>query len=358
MKLDALPSIPLVDVREGGPVRHAREGRSRARALRDECLAWFPAALRPLVPVFDAFARHWMRRSCSPYAAEIEAIAAALGFPGVWFLNGSYQFCCTALAREEDNVPWLARTLDWPFAGLGRNAEIARMCGPAGEYFNITWPGYAGVLTAMAPGRFAVAINQAPLRRRTRHRWLRAYDIASAAVSTWMRVRDIPPDQLLRQVCETCATFEEARVRLETVPVARPVIFTLAGCAPGECCVIERTEQDYETRFEETAVANDWMRSREPWEARVGGDNLLMLDFAEAAANSRRRSEALACWDGLFTRDSFAWVTSPVLNPFTRIAVEMCPAKGLLRAAGYEAVVGHDLPQPVTQVREIAAVVG
>ena len=57
------------------------------------------------------------------------AIAAALGFPGIWFLNGSYQWSCTALAREEDGVPWLARTLDWPFPGLGRHVEIARMRG-------------------------------------------------------------------------------------------------------------------------------------------------------------------------------------------------------------------------------------
>jgi hypothetical protein len=29
-------------------------------------------------------------------------------------------------------------------------------------------------------------------------------------------------------------------------------------------------------------------------------------------------------------------VTPPVLNPYTRIAVEMCAASGALRAVGYE----------------------
>jgi hypothetical protein len=33
-----LVSIPVVDVREGGAVRHATEGSARARALRDDCL--------------------------------------------------------------------------------------------------------------------------------------------------------------------------------------------------------------------------------------------------------------------------------------------------------------------------------
>jgi hypothetical protein len=139
------------------------------------------------------------------------------------------------------------------------------------------------------------------------------------------------------------------------VPVARPVIFTLAGCAPGEHCVIERTENGHDTRFSHTCAANDWSRSREPWEARVGGDNLLLYDFAEAAANSRCRSDALACWNGRFAQDSFAWVTPPVLNPFTRIAIEACPAKGVLRAVGYEKI-GGLLPQPVTQVRTVETV--
>ena len=46
-----LPSIPLVDVRDGGPVRHARESALRAAALRDECLAWFPTLAVWLAPV-------------------------------------------------------------------------------------------------------------------------------------------------------------------------------------------------------------------------------------------------------------------------------------------------------------------
>ena len=140
--LDSLPSIPIVDVRDGGTVRHAELGRERARGLRDACLAWFPGMARPLVPAFDWVARGWLSRSKSPYLDEVRAIASVLDFPGIWFLNGSYQWSCTALAREEDGVPWLARTLDWPFPGLGRYVEIAKMRGPAGEFQNLTWPGY------------------------------------------------------------------------------------------------------------------------------------------------------------------------------------------------------------------------
>src|SRR3977135_4590820 len=126
---ETLLPIAVGDVRDGGPVRHAREGALRAQALRDECLAWFPAIAAPVLPLMDRLARRWLTRSCSPYVADIEAIAASLGFPGIWLLNGSYQWGCTAPARREGGAAWLGRTLGWPFSGLGRHADGARMSG-------------------------------------------------------------------------------------------------------------------------------------------------------------------------------------------------------------------------------------
>src|SRR2546423_421978 len=345
-----LAAIPLRDVREGGTMRHAIEARERARALRDDCLAWFPRGARYFIPALDAVTRRWLMRSCSPYVAEISAIATALDFPGIWFLNGSYEWGCTSLARD-DGVPWLGRTLDWPFSGLGRHVEVAHMAGSAGEFYSVTWPGFVGTLTAMAPGRFAAAVNQAPLWRRTRHPWLRPYDIAVNAIATWP-LRHIPPDQLLRQLFETCANYWEARVTLETTPIARPVIYTLAGCAAGERCVIERIEESYATRTENTGAANDWFVPAQPWEARVGGDLLFNCDYDAAGANSRVRCKALAAWAAPFG-NGFDWVVPPVLNAFTRIAAEMCPAKGVLRVVGYEKLSEDTLPQAVTMPCEI-----
>ena len=159
------------------------------------------------------------------------------------------------------------------------------------------------------------------------------------AVSTWS-VAHIPPDQLLRQVFEECGTFQDARRRLETVPIARPAIFTLVGCGRGERCVIERTEEGFSTRHDATGAANDWLVPVEPWEARVGGDLAFTCDYDEAAENSRARRDALAEWRGSFARESFAWVMPPVLNKFTRLAAEMCPASGTLRVLGYELLDG------------------
>ncbi len=180
----SLAPIPVVDVREGGALRHAQEHSERARALRDTIIASHPPFIRPLVPILDGVAQRWLQRSQSPYVDEVSAIVDLLGPSGIWFLNGSYQWCCTALAREEDGVPWLARALDWHFPGLGRFVTVARMRGPAGEFYNVTWPGYVGAVTALAPDRFAAAINQAPLRRRTLDPRLRPFDLAANLVTT------------------------------------------------------------------------------------------------------------------------------------------------------------------------------
>src|SRR6478672_10613417 len=80
----------------------------------------------------------WMR---------IAAIAGALDFSGVWLLNASMQWGCTSRASAHDGVPWLLRTLDWPFHGLGHHTELAHMSGAAGDFISLTWPGYVGVLT-------------------------------------------------------------------------------------------------------------------------------------------------------------------------------------------------------------------
>jgi hypothetical protein len=352
--MDTLSAIPLSDLRDGGPVHHAECNVERVRALRNACLAVFPRAVLPIVPALDLLSRRWLERSRSPYLPEITRMADALGFSGVWLLNASYQWGCTARARDEDGVPWLLRTLDWPFHGLGRHAEVARMHGAAGDFFSVTWPGYVGTLTALAPSRFAACVNQAPMRRRTTHGWLRGYDLAANAVAVWRSDDLMPPDQLLRRTFELCADFAAARRMLESTPVARPVIYVLVGRATGERCVIERTETSFATRENETSAANDWVPCQPRWEGRIGTRRFLTSSFAEAADYSHARRKSLEGWPGACAAPGFDWVREPVLNPYTRLAVAMCPARGILRATGYEPT-GALLPEPVTGMFEVVA---
>ena len=135
------------------------------------------------------------------------------------------------------------------------------------------------------------------------------------------------------------------------------MIYTLAGCRRGERCVIERTEQDFASREEDTGAANDWLRPRPAWEARVSSRAMFTRTYEEAAERNHSRRRQLTAWPGEFARGSFDWVTPPVLNPFTRIAVEMCPGKGVLRAVGYETPPGCEFAQPATQTCELTAAV-
>ena len=164
----------------------------------------------------------------------------------------------------------------------------------------------------------------------------------------------MPPDQLLRQVFETCPDFAAARTMLERTPVARPVIYSLAGTSPGERCVIERTEEDFETRSTATVAANDWHTCREPWEARVGGDLVLTCRYEQAGENSRCRSETMQSFSGSLMREPFGWLAAPVNNRFTRLAVEMCPARGVLRVMGLERMADDLTATPVTAIKEVA----
>jgi len=349
-----LPAIPVIDIRDGGPPRHARLCAATARALRDACLEFFPRVILPLIPALDRASRHWLEGARSPYLPEIAEIAADLDFSGVWLLNASYQWACTSLAADHDGAPWLLRTLDWPFRGLGSHTAVARLSGAHGDFYSITWPGYVGALTALAPFRFAACVNQAPLRRRTAHHWLRSYDLATNALAIWRTADAMPPDQLLRLAFERCPDYAAARHMLETVPVARPVIYTLIGCAANERCVIERTQSGFTTREDETSAANDWVPPRPGWEGRIGPRRFLKASSAEATAYSESRRLSLRGWSGAPSALRFDWVREPVLNPCTRLAVAMCPATGVLRAVGYDRTGGF-LPVPVTGVCDIAA---
>jgi hypothetical protein len=142
-----------------------------------------------------------------------------------------------------------------------------------------------------------------------------------------LRATALPPEHLLRQVFETCATFEQALHLLETTPVARPVLFTLVGCKPGERVVIERDDETTHTYRQDTVVANDWQEPRAGWRPRCCGEGT-------PVENNRGRRVALAAWEG--RGSDVDWVSGPVLNACTRVSVEMSPATGRLVVTGWE----------------------
>jgi hypothetical protein len=329
--------IPFLDLRRGGPVLHAQARAGAAAALRNAALGVAAPLGGFCLPPIDRAALRWLRRSASVYRDELEHVAGILGFPGAMTLNLSYLFACTTQAYEDaDGLPRLRRTLDWPFRGLGEAVEIGLQAGPAGAFYNATWPGAVGVLTAMAPGRFCAAINQAPMRRRTTSRVGFAWDAVQNMRGALAGDGDWPPDHLLRYAFETCDDFEAALRLIATAPLARPTLFTIAGAKRGELALIERTERDARVYRGPAVVANDWRRSQPGWQPRMTlENNVRRIETMRAAGSAGPR---------------FDWIRKPVLNRLTRLAVEMSAVgDGDFAARGYECSVFVGEPVAVTE---------
>jgi hypothetical protein len=323
----ALSPIQLVNARTD-PLATADP--AAVRALRDGIFGSFRSLVLPALPVADRIARKWLARSTSPYVAELDAIAAHTRISGIYAINLSYEYGCTTLARADapERAPTLRRTLDWPFLGLGRAAIVAHRSGPAGEFFDVTWPGAVGTLTAVAPGRFAAAINQAPLLRRTQANMLRPIDYTRNLVRTLSRERGMPPLHLLRYVFGTATSFLQALELLKAVEIARPVLFTLIGCASDEIAVIERRERDATVHLGPGPGANDWREAQSGWEPRPCALEDRRLDsVTRCTAIEQAVSGSL---------EPFSWVIPPVRNWNTRLALEMNAGEGWLRALGFE----------------------
>lgn len=326
--MTSLPQIPILDLRKGGPVEHARRRRQEMLALRDACFSVVPAPLRGLARPLDRVSSAWLRGTPSPYVGEIAEIAAIAARPGVWFVNASYEWGCTTRIDVEP-APILRRTLDWPFPGLGRYVEVALQDGGAGPYASLTWPGAVGVLTAVARGRFAAAINQAPLYRRTKPAALLPTDFLLNGIATWRQAGRWPAAHLLRFAFDTCAGFEDAVELLARTPLARPALLSIVGAAPGEGALIERTETAAHVHRGRCCIANDWHPAGpvRPGHWRPRGR------FIRGVPDSEDRRALLDSDD---STAPFAWLAPPVLNGLTRLAVEACPATGELRAIGFE----------------------
>ncbi len=338
----SLPDIPMFDARSAGLIGYAAVRRETALTLRNASFAPAPVFLSaPVLAGIDKLSMRWLRRSASPYVDDIEAMTHVLGFAGVASINMGYQFgCTTGASLDAQGLPLMRRVLDWPLNGLGRGIEVVRMRGAAGDYLNVTWPGAAGVLTATAPGRFCAAINQAPLHRRTQMPVLKLVDIARHLNHTLKYETGWPPDHLLRYAFETCRSFDDAVHLLMREPVARPVIYSLAGEKPDEMVLIERDGRGGRLYRGAFATANDWQIALPEWEGRGIGRDKRQDNFERRAL--LQRAQAAGAGD-------FLWVAAPILNAHTRLAVEM-NARGEVRLQGYELARGAQRASPATRV--------
>ncbi len=314
--MTGLPAIPLENASSLELVRaHPHRAKAMAEAAADTFGPASRLAAKVLAPALDRASRAWLARQHNPYLAEIDAMAAILGIAGVHALNACFEWGCTGGVWPSPQGPKLRRVLDWPFPRLGESTIVAWQ--EPYRYFNIGWPGFAGVINGLAPGRFACAINQAPMRRHNR-----------GFVGDWLAnrilVRDctgLPPAHLLRRVFETAPDYTAAKQMLCETEIAVPAIFLLAGVQDNEGCVIERTETTcavHEMGDGAACAANHFEAIPGHWRPRP-------IDSAGRAACVRGLSAA---------SDDFDWFIAPIANVNTRLAFETTARDGALALMG------------------------
>jgi hypothetical protein len=125
----------------------------------------------------------------------------------------------------------------------------------------------------------------------------------------------------LRKVVEVARDFSEARRMLIEHPIATPGIFTLAGVEARDTAVIERTEREARTRDGDHVAANHWETSG--WHGHARGEN--------SPGRARMMRDIEAVFD-----PAFAWLTPPILNSNTRLAMVADAKEGRMIARGYE----------------------
>jgi hypothetical protein len=314
-----LIDIPVIDIASGEEPALATFAAERGRLdllLKSAARTYTRLGL----VLADRLTKSWARKLRSPYADSVRELDRQMDQPGAHLLNYSYEWGCTTGAFDDaiSGGTTMLRTLDWPFDGLGCALIVARQQGTAGPYLVVTWPGFAGVLTAMAPGRFAAAINQPPLP--FPHLGKAAGWLANRLLAG--RSRAIPPDHLLRLAFDTCGSFDEAVALVRDTPICLPAIITIAGANPGQHIVIERTPG---SAFlpDLPVAANHWAATGTP-------------KGKPRNPSSRERRLAMTTVLGGTPDWSLGWVREPVIQPDTRLVAMANPHTGRLVVQGWE----------------------
>jgi hypothetical protein len=231
-----------------------------ARRLMD-CYLRDLGELRSFAPLIESYADAFVS---ADHRAEVASIAQVVGRSenDVLLCNLYYEafrqlIGCTAFACDGPDGPIHARNLDWWTEDqmLARLTCVVRAEGgeSVGPFQLVSWPGFIGALSGLAPGRFAVTLN--------------------AVISDEKPSLAAPIALLIRQALERCASFDEAVSLLERTPIAADCLLLVTGIRSGEMVVIERTSTRAAVRGPErgfVAATNDYRSLAGVGDGRIG----------------------------------------------------------------------------------------
>lgn len=255
------------------------------------------------ITLMDRISRWWLTRQDSPYLDEMDQFAEQLGRPGVHFLNLSLEWACTvSLFAAPGGGTVLRRTFDWGPVSLGPTLRVIERS-DALPYTALTWPIFAGEVTVIAPGRFALSLNHAPgpgawlINRLKFERLGRLMNTLSFLPS-----KATPPVQLLRKIAQTAKSAQEAKAMLLSEKLCRSAIFALAAPDIADSGIVERHYTDKAVfRPAPTNAANHFQ-------------DLPGASYPESV------SRAMAICDFGPDAPMDTWCRPPVLNDLTRFA--------------------------------------
>ena len=187
------------------------------------------------------------------YVQEIQSIATIADFSEneILVANLYYDilklyFGCTAFAIWNGAEMFHARNLDWHTDEniLSTHSMIFDYQKEGKTVFKtVGWPGFVGALSGIKPQKFGITLN--------------------AVLSEDQAELALPISFLLRDVLETCNSFEEAKERLENTAIICDCLLLLSGIKSDEKVVIERTPKRTETRISKEdfiVVTNDYKK--------------------------------------------------------------------------------------------------
>jgi len=280
---------------------------------------WFSVASLVARPLYAALGGR--------YTDELKTWAEALGISvgKIILLNCAYEashlsgelFGCTAGVKYVEGMGMVhVRSLDWPLSLLGKATRVFLFKGKSHEFVSVGITGYVGVLSGMVPGAYSATINWAP--------------------PDGLPSLGFGPAFLLRDVLETCQTYEAAVKRLAETPLATSVFYTVCGTKRGQACVIERTKS-------EAAVREMWhskvlTHSNHHAVLKFFSNNHGVEDLDESMVRSHQLAKALTSMTEVGDLEDLSHCLDeePVFNDDTGQQMVFCPTTGKFKVWRWE----------------------